>query len=536
MNGTEIFLIMLLAVSVVAYLAQRVNMAQPIAFVLAGMALAMLPDFPKFEIAPEIILLIFLPPLLSEAAYFTSLRDFRQNQRPILQMAIGLVVVSCVGVAYTLHWLMPEVSLAVCFVLGAIISPPDAVAAIAVTKKVAVPKRITVLLEGESLINDATGLVLYKFAVAAVVTGGFSLMDASLHFVWMCVSGIAIGIAIGLLVVHIFPRIQEMSVEILSTFLAPYAAYLLAEEVHGSGVLAVVAAGIIMSWHAPKLFPSAFRIPAQAVWRMTTFVLNGIVFLMIGLYAPAILRSLSTTYDLGEILILSLVVPLVAILIRFAWIYALAYGTRYLFASIRARDPYPTWQNVFVIAWTGMRGVMSLATALALPLTLSDGWTSFPHRDLIIFLAFDVILFTLVLQGLSLPWIIKKLSLTYDLNALQEQWTARKEATEAALARLDDMRGDHTIQSAALERIISHYRDRIESLGDGPNTPLNPNEPPTSENHPIIQTENRIWRDVLDAERQVVVRMRQTFAISDDVMHEILSDIDLLHNRFANST
>ncbi len=535
MNGTEIFLILLLAISVVAYLAQRVGMAQPIAFVLAGMALAIIPEFPKFEIPPETLLLLFLPPLLSEAAYFTSIRDFMANRRIIMQMAVGLVLASCVGVAYTLHWMMPEISLAVCFVLGAIISPPDAVAAISVTKKITLPKRLSVLLEGESLINDVTGLVLYKFAVAAVVTGSFSMMDASLHFVWMSISGMLIGAAMGWCYTRIFPLISEMSVEILSSFLIAYASYLLAESLHSSGVLAVVASSVVVSWHAPIMFPPAFRIPAQAVWRMVTFVLNGLVFLLIGLYSPGILHGLSA-YNLHDILMLAMAVPLVVIAIRFAWIYTFAYGWRWLFPSIRAKDPYPAWQNVFVIAWTGMRGVVSLATALALPLSLADGWTSFPHRDLVIFLAFDVIIFTLILQGLSLPWIIRRLSLTYDFSVLQEQWMARKEAAETAIQRLDSLREDPTIQSAALERIVSHYRDRIESLGDGPNTPLSRNEPPTSENHPIIQTENRIWKDVLSAEREAVVCLRQTFKISDDVMHEILRDIDLLHNRFANIT
>lgn len=535
MNGAEIFLIMLLAVSVVAYLAQRVGMAMPIAFVLAGMALAVIPDFPKFEIPPDMLLLLFLPPLLSEAAYFTSLRDFIANYRPILQLAIGLVVVTCAGVAYGLHWLMPEIGLAVCFVLGAIISPPDAVAAVSVTKKVAVPRRVQVLLEGESLINDATGLVLYKFAVAAAVTGGFSIAGASLHFVWMVVSGLALGALVGWISVRIFPRIRELSVEILVTFLTPYAAYLLAEAVHGSGVLAVVASSIVVSWNAPRIFPSAFRVPALAVWKMVTFVLNGLVFLLIGLYFPSILRGLAA-YETSDVVMLAIAVPLAAIAVRFIWIFLLAYGSRYLFPSIRRKDPYPSWQNVFVVAWTGMRGVVSLATALALPTALADGWTPFPHRDLILFLSFDVILVTLVLQGLSLPWIIRNLSLTYDMNALQEQWTARKEAVTAALERLETLRDDRTIQSAAMQRILSHYHDRMESLGDGPNTPLNNNEPPSSESHPIIQTENRIWRDVLDAERQAVVQLRQTFKISDEVMHNILRDIDLLHNRFANST
>jgi Na+/H+ antiporter len=535
MNGAEIFLILLLSVCVVAYLAQRVNMAQPIAFVIAGIALASIPDFPTFSIPPEMLLLIFLPPLLSEAAYFTSLRDFMANKRPILQMAISLVLATSVVVAYTVNWLMPEISLALGFVLGAIISPPDAVAAVAVTKKVSLPKRLTVLLEGESLINDATGLVLYKFAVAAVVTGAFSMLDASLHFLWMCTAGLFLGWLLGWLYVKVFPKIKDVSVEILSTLLIPYASYLLAESVHGSGVLAVVATGIVISWNGPRIFPPAFRIPAQAVWKMTTFVLNGVVFLLIGMYFPGILKGLAA-YDIRDVVTLSIAVPLVAILVRFAWIYSLAYGTRFLFPSVRRADPYPSWQNVFIVAWTGMRGVVSLATALALPTALADGWTSFPHRDLIIFLAFDVILVTLILQGLSLPWLIKKLSLDYDGHIFHEQWLARKEAAETAMRRLQELQQDDSLHTTALERIISHYKDRLESLGDGPNTPLNLADSASQDHHPLIASENRIWKEVLSAERKAVVCLRQTFTISDEVMHEILRDIDLLHNRFANNT
>lgn len=531
MNGTEIFLILLLAICVVAYIAMRVGVAYPIAFVLAGMALAVLPGFPSFEIPPDVLLLIFLPPLLSEAAYFTSLRDLKANYRPILQLALGLVVATCVAVAYSIVWADPAIGLALGFVLGAIISPPDAVAAVSVTRNVKIPRRIMTILEGESLVNDATGLVMYKFAVAAVVTGSFSLAQASVQFVWMVVSGICLGWLIGWLYMKIFPRIREMSVEILSTFLAPYAAYLLAESVHGSGVLAVVSAGLTMGWYAPQLFKPVFRIPAQAVWKMVTFVLNGLVFLLIGLYFPRLLQQLSA-YRTSDLITLTLVLSLVSIGVRILWVYALTYGVRLLFPSIRRNDPYPPWQNVFIVAWTGMRGVVSLATALALPLTIADG-SPFPHRDLIIFLAFTFILVTLVIQGLSLPWISSKLSLIYDASILQEQWNARRDAVETALKKIEELKKDPSIQSAALERITSHYQDRLLSLGDGPNTPLNLNEPPTAENHPLIVTESRLWKEVLEAERRAVVCLRQTFEISDDVMHEILRDIDLLHNHYA---
>lgn len=528
MGTVEIFLLLLVVICVVAYLAQRVRMAAPIAFVLGGMALATLPAFRNFHIAPDLLLLLFLPPLLTEAAYFTSLRDFKRNLKPILQLAIGLVIATTFATAYLLHWLMPGLGLAAGFVLGAIISPPDAVAAVAITKKVQLPKRVSTILEGESLVNDATGLVLYKFAVAAVVTGGFSLLEASTQFVWMALAGSLLGLIMAYCYMRVFPLIKESSVEILSTFLLPYAAYIAAESIHASGVLAVVASGLTVGWYAPERFGPNFRIPALAVWKMVSFVLNGLVFLLIGLHFSGLLANLRD-YDTGDLFMLAAAVSLVAIATRVLWVYTLAYMSMPF-----CKDAvYPKWQNVFIVAWTGMRGVVSLATALALPFIIADG-SPFPHRELIIFLAFSVILVTLILQGMSLPWIMKKLTLFYDNNTLFEQWQAKKESALAVMDQLQHMRDDPNVASTALERIISHYADRLESLGDGPNTPLNNHQPPTIENHPLISTENRIWKEVLETERRVIVGLRQAFAISDDVMNDHLRDIDLLHNRFAN--
>ena len=533
MNGAEIVLVLFLSICLVACLAQRVRMASPIAFVLSGMALALIPGVRSFEIPPDMMLLIFLPVLLSEAAYFTSPRDFKANIYPILRLAVGLVVATCVITAYMLHWLVPEISLAAGFVLGAIISPPDAVAAVSVVRHVPVPRRVMTVLEGESLINDATGLVMYKFAVAAVVLGTFSLAEASLHFLWMVISGLGLGWLIGWGYMRLFPRIKEMSVEILSTFLVPYASYLLVESLHGSGVLAVVATGLTLGWYAPQYFTPTFRIPAVAVWKMVTFVMNGLVFLLIGLHFPGLIGRLSA-YNPLDLALLSVAVSLAAIITRFVWVYVVGYGSRYLIGRLRGGTPdYPAWQNVFIVAWTGMRGVVSLATALALPLTIADG-SAFPHRDLIIFLSFSVILVTLVLQGVSLPWLIGKLQLIYEGSVLEERWEAQKEAAEVAMKKLGELAKNPSVQSAALERIISHYKDRLESLGDGPNTPLVFNKPPEKESYPLLQMENRIWKEVLDAEREAVICLRQRFRIGDDVMHDILGDIDLLHNRFAN--
>lgn len=532
MNNAEIFLLLLLVICVVATLAKRIGLAYPIAFVLAGVGLATLPGFPGFAIPPDMILLLFLPPLLAEAAYFSSLRELRRNLRPILQLAVGLVVFSCLTTTLALQWLAPGLGLAAAFVLGAIISPPDAVAAVSVTRSVRVPSRVMTILEGESLINDATGLVLYQFAVAAVVTGAFSVTQVSLHFLWMAASGPLVGWLIAQAFLRLCPKIQEMSVEILGTFVVAYMSFLAAEHIHSSGVLAVVAAGLTIGWHGPRLFSPSFRIAAHATWNMVSFVLNGLVFLLIGLYFPSLLTHLHD-YAPMQLAWLAVAVSLVAMLTRLVWVFSFAYGTRLFLPWVRRGDPYPAWQNVFVVAWTGMRGVVSLATALALPF-YTQGEIPFPHRDLIIFLAFSVILFTLVFQGLLLPFIVRRFGLVYEGRAVYEQWLAMKEAVEHALDRLREMEEEGKAHSPVLERIVSHYRDRLESLGDGPNTPLHLSQLPPEDVHPLIRTENHVWKEVLEAERRAVVGLRHAFRINDDTMHDMLRDIDLLHSRFAD--
>lgn len=522
---------LLTAICGTAVVAQRFNIPAPIAFVLAGGGLAAIPSFPSFTIPPDYILLIFLPVLLTEAAYFTSIRDFKANARPIFQLAIGLVFFTSVIVAWLMQELVPDFGWAAGMTLGAIISPPDAVAATAVARQVKMPKRVQTILEGEGLMNDAMGLVIYKFAVVAALAGGFSWETATLNFGWMAVSGPLIGLALAWGFVRIFPYIREPSVQILSTFLLPFAAYILAEEVHSSGVLAVVLSGLYISWHAPWRFTADFRVSSESTWHMVGFVMNGVVFLLIGMQFPVLLKNM-TYHDPAMLAGLALAVSGAVILVRFFWVYAVTYG-RLLFLRVlwRRKDPYPPWQNVFIISWAGMRGVVSLATALALPV-MSLNEVPFPFRSLIIFLSFSVILVTLVLQGLTLPWLLKKLSIVDDITVLQENWLARRAATSAALARLRELAKNEQTPSSALERIESHYRDRFELLGSGPSTPLSQREAPSIRNHPLIMKEYKIWQDALAAEREAVLSLRRDFKISDDVMQDLMRDIDLMSVRF----
>lgn len=263
---------------------------------------------------------------------------------------------------------------------------------------------------------------------------------------------------------------------------------------------------------------------------MTTFILNGIVFVLIGRHIPALFDSLAE-YSTSFLLTATLLVSFTAILTRFLWVYIITYGTRLVFPNVRRRDPAPPWQNVFIVAWTGMRGVVSLALALGLPV-MDSNEVMFPFRDLIIFIACGVILVTVILQGLTLPLLMRKLSVTYDWNVLHENWMARKKASVAVLERLRVLKEEKGVQSSAFDRILSHYQDRVSSLGDGPSTPIRPKEPPSMDNHPLVQEENRLWQEILDVEHLAVVDLRRGFHISDDVMHDIVRDIDLMRSRF----
>lgn len=524
-------LILLTAICICALCAHRFRIATPIAFLIGGIVMALLPGMTPIRIKPEHMLVIFLPPILMEAAFFTSIRDFKSDLRAILLLAVGLVIVTAVAIAGVVVALIPGASWALGFVLGGIVSPPDAAAAIGALRGVRLPKRIVTILEGESLINDASGIVIYKLALTAVVLGSFSFADAGSLLAWKMLGGTGIGLVVAWLFVTLYPYVREPSVEILSTFVPPYAAFMLAEWQEMSGVLAVVAAGLYIGWHAPRVFTSRMRIPAEAVWKMLTFFLNALAFLLIGLELPGLIQNLHL-HENPHLIALALVVCITSVIVRFAWVYSMAYGLRYLLNRVGAiKEEYPNWQNVFVIGWTGMRGVVTLALALALPLTLTDG-SAFPHRDLLIFLGTGVILFTLLIQGLSLPWLTRTLSLTFDIQRMQEEWHARVIAAQRAIARLDHLKADASVHLPALARIREHYSERLESLGDGPNTPLDPSRAPGLMSHPLLQAENRLWKEALHEEREALLSLRRDFKLSDDILYDILREMDLLAARF----
>ncbi|MGH8649393.1 MAG: Na+/H+ antiporter, partial [Burkholderiales bacterium] len=372
MDLLEVVLFLLLLSVALGWVARRLNFPYPIALVIGGAALGFLPELPQFPFDPQFILVLVLPPILYQAALLTSWRDFRANIRPIGLLAVGLVIATTLAVGAALKFVVPDIPWAAAFVLGAIVSPPDAVAATAILTRLNVPRRVVTILEGESLVNDASGLVLYKFAVAAVMTGAFSLREASFEFVGVAIGGIIIGILMGRIFISVHRFLGDVFIEVLMTLAVPYITYILAESLHVSGVLAVVAAGLVRGRYAPEIVSAEMRIIARSVWNLLVFLLTSLVFILIGLQLSGILGRL-TGYSSGDLMLYATLVSVVAIAVRFAWIYPATYLPRMVSARLRERDPAPTEQELFIMSWCGMRGIVSLAAALALPFALEGG-------------------------------------------------------------------------------------------------------------------------------------------------------------------
>jgi len=510
---------LLAAVATLLALAPALHIPYPILLVLGGLALGFVPGIPHIALKPQIVLVAILPPLLYSSAFFTSLRDLRTNIRPLSLLAVGLVLVTAVSVAAACHTFISGLSWPVSFVIGAIVAPTDAVAATAIASRVGLPRRIVAIIEGESLVNDATALVVYGFAVAAVVTGTFSLWHAVWRFVVDVIGGVCVGLAIGYVIRQVRRRLNHSPTEIAIAIFSGYFAYLPAEALGVSAVLAAVTVGVYVGWYTPELTTVQTRLQGDAVWEILVFMLNGLLFALIGLQLRPILDGLSGRSP-ATLVTDGLVVSGAVILTRLIWIYPATYLPRWLFPSIRARDPYPPWQAPTVIGWAGLRGAVSLAAALALPLSTVNG-TAFPQRDFVIYLAFCTILATLVFQGLTLPFLIRVLGLEDDGIAAKEETKARIYASEAALGRLDELAGEEWVREGTLERMRGAYefrRIRFAARFDG-------------EDDGSIEQQSqdfqRLRREVLDAERRAVVDLRRQGRIDDAVMNRIQRDLDL---------
>lgn len=515
----ELILICLVAVALLALVARRIRVPYPILLTCGGVLLALLPGLPAIQLEPQLVFNLFLPPLLYPAAVFTSWRDFRANLRPILFLAIVLVLLTMVVTAYLFH-VLAGLPLAVGFVFGAIISPPDAVAALSVTQSLRVPRRIIVILEGESLVNDATAFISFRFAVAAVMTGAFSLGQASLQFLLVASGGVCVGLAVGWLATQVQKRLDDPPVQTMFSLLTPYLAYFSGEAIHASGILAVVIAGIYYGWRAPRILSGRMRLQALPVWEMVVFILNGVLFMLIGLQLPRIVESLAPG-SVTQAAKLAIFVLAVMVMVRFAWIFGTDYLPRLLSGQARRRQKIP-WQQNALIAWTGMRGAASLAGALAIPFVLPNG-QPFPGRDLILLLTFCVIFATLVVQGLTLTPLVGWLGVVDDHATEKEERLARLKANEAALARLEELESSNRARPATVERLRSEYEDRIRQLRiDAPEETVS---------RLYSRDFEELAREMLQTERDTVIALRNEEAINDQALRRIQHDVDLAEAR-----
>jgi CPA1 family monovalent cation:H+ antiporter len=529
MKSIEIILSLFAAVAALAYLANRLRVPYPIFLVLGGLALGFVPNLPRLALEPDVVFLVFLPPILYYAGAQTSWRDFKANRRPIALLAIGLVLFTTALVAVAAHYLL-AMSWPAAFVLGAIVSPPDAVAATAIMSRMRIPKRIITILEGESLVNDATALVAYKFAVAATVFGAFSIGEAAWKLLLVGGGGVAVGLAAGFAVAFVRKRVHEDNVDAMVSLLTPYLAYLPAEHLGASGVLAAVAAGVYMSRRLPQITTPRARIRLYAVWDVFLFILNGLVFILIGLQLPKILERLRAQ-SAQNLIVDALALGTIVVLLRIIWVFPAAYLPRWLVRSIRDRDPAPKFASVFMISWTGMRGIVSLAAALALPLTTADE-AAFPHRDLIIFLTFGVILSTLVVQGLTLPLVIRLLRLGDDGTEHREELRARYEGVQAALARLEAL----IVNEEAREDLVAPIRAEYQRAAGGLRRDLGIRPGADDEEAAVCRTRMDVRLRALAAQHRMLVRLRDEDVIGDDVLRRVQADLDLEEARLAETS
>lgn len=521
MQNIATVIILLAVVTALAEVTDKIRVPYPILLVLAGIGIGLVPGLPPIQLHPEIVFLIFLPPILYAAAWSTSWPDFKKAKRPITLLAIGCVIFTTCAVAFIAHLFIPNLGWPEAFVLGAIISPPDAVAAAAATKGLGIPKRVVTILEGESLVNDATGLIAFRYAVAAVVTGTFELWEAGLQFGFVALVGILLGLAIG----FIFKWIHRLTphnptTDTTLTFLAPYVAYLLAESIEVSGVLAVVAAGLFMSWNSSEIFSQQTRLQANGSWNTVIFILNGIIFILIGLQLPEIMRNIEE-YSMGEMIKYGAIVSLAVIVGRIIWVYPGTYLPRWLSASIRKREPEPRLSLVSIVAWSGMRGIVSLAAALALPLTTDSG-APFPHRNLIIFITFCVIFSTLVLQGLTLRPLIKWFGIKPDDDEHKAEQNARLLIASSVIEHIEE-NYSLALSDEVLNQIKSKYEIRIQRMRKD-------EEKRKLDENTIIEFQ-RIQQELLERERRTLLDMRRKGEISEEALKKIEYELDLEETR-----
>jgi len=518
-------LFMMAVLAAVAVAAKRLNIAPSILLVIAGIGMALIPGLPKVRLAPELVLLVILPPLIYSAGVAMSWREFRFNLRPIGLLAFGCVVFTTCAVAAAAHYLL-KFDWAVGFLLGAIISPTDVVAPLAIARQLGVPRRIVVVLEGEGLANDATALVLYRFAVAAVSTGTFSLERASVTFVLIVVGEIIYGLAVGWLSLRLRQWARDARVEITLSLMTPYLSFWVPAHLGGSGVLATVACGLYVSWVGPRLIPSATRLQGIFFWDLIVYLIEGFVFLITGLQARTLIDE-PHRFPIRELLIATALTTLIAIVARYIWMFPATYIPRWASASLRKRDPSPQWQAPFFLAFTGVRGVDSLAVALAIPYTVVNG-DPFPHRELILFITFGVIIITLIGQGLTLPAVARWLGLTRLAQEERDgEIQAELEARVAALAevekRLEKFVEERELPEEVIELLRTRNRSRTQILPKDMNEGLD-----------YMRLSASLKKELIDAERDFIYELLRDGKITDEARRRIEYELDLEEASVAN--
>jgi monovalent cation/hydrogen antiporter len=514
---------LMVAVAALSALATVLGVPYPIVLVVGGLALGTIPGLPDTTLDPDIVLVLFLPPLLYSSAFFVSLRDLKADLRAISMLAVGLVIATMGAVAYVAHALIDGMPWSAAFTLGAIVAPTDALAAGVIATRLGVPRRVMTILEGESLINDGTALVAYRVAVAAVVSGSFSLVEVGPRFVLSVAGGIVIGLVVGWLIAEVRRRLDDPPVEVTISLATGYAAYLPAEALGVSGVLAAVTAGTYVGWHAPSIASPTQRLGGYAVWENLTFLLNAILFVLVGLQLPVVLDGLSGI-PTGTLLGYAAAVSATVIVVRLIWQSTTPYVIRALDRRPSQRARRAGWRPRLIVGWAGMRGAVSLAAALALP-NVTDAGGAFPQRDLIVFLTFAVILATLVLQGLTLPALIKALHVHDDGSEQREEVHARLAAVDAALARLDELALEEWTREDTIDRVRRAYlyrQRRFTARRDG-------DDSDGYEERSIAY--QRLMRELFDVQRAELASLRNRGVISNEVMHRIERELDLEDTR-----
>jgi monovalent cation/hydrogen antiporter len=524
-----IVLVLLILVVSFAALAKRLEIPYPIILVIGGLILSVVPHGPHVELNPEMVFLVILPPLLFSAAWVTPWQDFRYNLVSISMLAVGLVGFTVFGVAAASRWILPGFDWRMGLVLGAVVSTTDAIAATSIASRLGMPKRITQILEGESLLNDATGLLALEFTTAMLVTGRTpSLFEGLWRLIYLIFGSIVIGLIAGKFIHVLVVKIVDAPIEITISLIAPYFAYLAAEGARASGVMATVACGMYLGHKSSLFLSTGARLTGEAVWETLVFILNGFVFLLLGFQLPYI-RADIHTHHLGKLVLLGLLFSGVVILLRFIWVYpgaAISYAIRR--RILHQPETLPQPRALFVVAWTGMRGVVALAAAISLPKLLDSG-AAFPARNLMIFLTFCVIFVTLVLQGLTLPALIRRLGLAGVAGRNEEEEGARRDMVEAALAYLEHGREDAVDEAAPVyEELIRLYRRRLNNL-------VNDRSGELGSRPEDYQQWRELSQQVRAIQRATVLHLRNQNKINDEVMRRLERELDLTEARYAQS-